>query len=322
MKKIFVNIMLVLIISFVISILLTKEFKTNEVSTGEVGKVENGALQSGRINLLHTEGGNVENIGIEEYLYGVVAAEMPASYEIEALKAQAVVARTYTIYKQNEKKHENADICDSSLCCQAWISKENRFARWEEKERESNWQKIVLAVKDTSGKYIVYEGKPINALFHSNSAGKTEIPINVWGGNYPYLQSVETSGEEIYSTYSSEVEISKDELIQKMLEKYSKFKIDFSEEDCIRIVEYNESERVKTLKVGNINLSGVEARNIFGLKSAKFEFIIENDTIKFLSLGYGHGVGLSQSGSDSLAKQGYKYEDIIKHYYKNVEIIE
>lgn len=318
MKKIFLNITLVLAISFTISILLTKEFKTNEVSTDIGGKVES----NDSINLLHIENGNVENINIEEYLYGVVAAEMPASYELEALKAQAIVARTYTKYKKNEKKHENADICDSSLCCQAWISKENRYARWEENERESNWQKIVTAVNETAGKYIVYEGEPINALFHSNSAGKTELPINVWGGQYPYLQSVETSGEEAYSTYSSMVQLSKDELIQKMLEKYSKFEIDFEKDDCVRILEYTESGRVKTLKVGNINLSGVEARTILGLKSAKFEFMFKDDSINFISLGYGHGVGLSQSGSDSLAKQGYNYEDIIKHYYKNVEIIE
>ena len=220
MKKMFLNVALVLAISFTISILLTKEFKTNEVSTDVGGKVENEQITSDRINLLHVEGGTVENIGIEEYLYGVVSAEMPASYELEALKAQAVVARTYTKYKQEEKKHENADICDSSSCCQAWISKENRFARWEEAEREKNWQKIITAVNETTGKYIVYNGEPINALFHSNSAGKTELPINVWGGNYPYLQSVETSGEEVYSTYSSEVQLSKDELIQKILEKY------------------------------------------------------------------------------------------------------
>ena len=241
---------------------------------------------------------------------------------MEALKAQAVVARTYTKFKQKEKKHENADICDDSTCCQAWISKENRFARWEEAERESNWQKIVSSVDSTAGKYVVYEGEPINAFFHSNSAGKTELPINVWGGNYPYLGSVETSGEEAYSTYSSEIQISKDELIQKMLEKYSKFKIDFKQDDCMKILEYNDSGRVKTLKVGNINLSGVEARTIFGLKSAKFEFMIEGDNIKFVTLGYGHGVGLSQSGSDSLAKQGKNFEEIIKHYYKNVEIVE
>lgn len=150
----------------------------------------------------------------------------------------------------------------------------------------------------------------------------TEVPINVWGGNYPYLHAVETSGEDAYSTYASEVTITKDELVQKMLEKYSKFEIDFESNDAIKILEYNESGRVKTLKVGNTNLSGVEARTILGLKSAKFSCNIESDNIKFTVTGYGHGVGLSQSGSDSLAKQGYNYKEIIKHYYKNVEITE
>jgi len=144
----------------------------------------------------------------------------------------------------------------------------------------------------------------------------------VWGGNYPYLQVVETSGENAYSTYASEVVISKDELVQKMLEKYSKFEIDFNVQDFIQIVDYTEGGRVKTLKVGNTSLSGVEARTIFGLKSAKFVCTLEDENIKFTVIGYGHGVGLSQSGSDSLAKQGYNYKEIIKHYYKNVEITE
>ena len=121
---------------------------------------------------------------------------MPADFSDEALKAQAVVARTYTIYKitSEAKKHEQADICDSSSCCQAWISKEDRLARWDESLRDSNWNKIVNAVNSTKGKIITYENKPINAFFHSNSGGTTEIPINVWGGSgYPYLQVVETS---------------------------------------------------------------------------------------------------------------------------------
>lgn len=172
------------------------------------------------------------------------------------------------------------------------------------------------------GNYVTYNGEPINAFFHSNSGGMTEIPINVWGGDYPYLQAVETSGENAYSTYASEVLISKDELIQKMLEKYSKFKIDFNSGDAIKILEYTDSGRIKNIQIGNINLSGVEVRAIFGLKSAKFLCEIQNENIKFTVTGYGHGVGLSQSGSDSLAKQGYNYKDIIKHYYKNVEITE
>ena len=127
--------------------------------------------------------------------YGVVCAEMPADYEIEALKAQAIVARTYTIYHIiNGNKHQNGDLCDSASCCQAWITKEKRFERWEETQRESNWEKITTAVNSTKGKIITYQGNPINAFFHSNSGGKTENVVDVWGGTgYDYLQAVATS---------------------------------------------------------------------------------------------------------------------------------
>ena len=114
--------------------------------------------------------------------------------------------------------------------------------------------------------------------------------------------------------------VSKDELIQKMLEKYSNFQINFDEVNCIQILDLTESSRVKTMKIGNVSLSGVEVRQIFGLKSAKFGFEIIGDSVKFTVTGYGHGVGMSQNGADSLAKQGMNYEQIIKHYYKDVEI--
>ena len=138
----------------------------------------------------------------------------------------------YIEFKTVSGKHkgDNADICDSSTCCQAWISKESRLAKWNETERESNWNKIVNAVNSTQGKIITYEGKVINAFFHSNSGGKTETPINVWGGsNYPYLQSVQTDGEDAYSQYKSEVTLTKDEFVEKIKEEHKDFEIDFSE---------------------------------------------------------------------------------------------
>ena len=328
MKKLYVYFLLIIVFIFCLPIIFTNPFESEEVLAEPSihNIIEEETFDYGEysmIRLLHAESGIVENIELDTYLYGVVSAEMPASYELEALKAQAIVARTYTIFKiKNGSKHENADICDNSMCCQAWISKENRMARWEFDKKEDYWNKIITAVKSTKGKIAMYNGQPINAFFHSNSGGKTELPINVWGGSYPYLQVVATAGEEIYTTYNSEVEISKDELIQKMLEKYSKFEIDFSDSNCISVIEYTEGERVKKVKVGNIELSGVEIRNIFGLKSAKFKIEILGEKIKFSVLGYGHGVGLSQSGSDALAKQGKKCEEIIKYYYKDVEISE
>lgn len=325
-----------IILYIIVLIVITKTFKivfvdksietgaeTQNLNISKYKEFDYGDYKS--IKLLHISDNKIEELPLDVYLYGVVSSEMPASFELEALKSQAIVARTYTIYKiMMGSKHQEigADICDSSLCCQAWISKENRLARWEESERENNWNKIEEAVNSTIGKIILHEGEPINAFFHSNSGGRTESSINVWGGEYSYLQSIETIGEEAYSSYSSEVNLSKDEFIVKMLDKYSDFKIDFLNENCIKILENTESGRVKKIKIGNKELSGVETRSIFGLRSAKFEINIDGDNIKFSVLGYGHGVGLSQCGSDSLAKQGYNYIEIIKHYYKDVEISE
>lgn len=275
----------------------------------------------GIINLLHKKTGEVEQVNIDEYLCNVVSAEMPADYEIEALKAQSIVARTYTVYKILNKKHDNADICDDSTCCQAWISKDDRLARWEEGKRESNWQKICECVSATKGKIVAYDNQPINAFFHSNSGGVTEVPVNVWGGTgYPYLQSVETSGEDAYNQYSSEVVLTNDELVNKLKEKYGDISIDFSNDEDIKILEYTESTRVKTVRFGNHEISGVEARTLLGLRSTNFEVIKEDGKIKFSVKGYGHGVGMSQTGADSMAKQGATAEEIIGHFYSGVEV--
>ena len=278
-----------------------------------------------KIKLLHKKDKKIEEIPLDEYLLGVVSAEMPANFEQEALNAQALVARTYTIYsiKRNKNKHEGADICDSSTCCQAWISKEDRLARWNEDVRKEYWNKIVKAVNTTKGKVITYNGDIIDSFFHSNSGGITEIPVNVWGGtNFPYLQSVQTSGEEGYSQYSSEVTLTQEELINKIRAKHSDFNIDISQQDSVKILEYTEAGRVKNIQIGNLKLSGVEVRSLLGLKSTNFKIEINNGKVTFIVTGYGHGVGMSQTGADSMAKQGNNYEEIIKHFYTGVEITE
>lgn len=230
----------------------------------------------GTIKLLHKSTGETQEVKLDTYLCNVVSAEMPATYELEALKAQAIVARTYTIYKIKNKKHNEADICDDSTCCQAWISKEDRLNKWDEGKRQENWQKIVQCVKETAGKIITYNNEPINAFFHSNSGGTTEVPVNVWGGTgYPYLQVVETSGEDSYSQYSSEAEFTNEELLNKLEEKYQDITIDFNNQDDIKILEHTDSGRVKTVKFGNHEISGVEARTILNLRSANFEIIKE-----------------------------------------------
>lgn len=192
MKKIIILVLIFILLCFSIPIIFTKGKVEKTVSAENIESQEENEYKT--VKLLHTDENKVEEITIDKYLYGVVSAEMPASYEMEALKAQAIVARTYTIYKiENGGKHKNADICDSSSCCQAWISKEDRISKWDKEKAEENWEKIVSAVDSTKGKIITYEGKPINAFFHSNSGGFTESVENVWGGtNYPYLQAVAT----------------------------------------------------------------------------------------------------------------------------------
>ena len=255
MKKFFIYLIIFIFICFILPAFLTKGAiqlafigdEKNEISETQEDNTnqqdqENAEVQNeeynyknyGTIKLLHHETGEVEDVNIDEYLYHVVSAEMPVDYEIEALKAQAVVARTYTIYKIKNKKHDNADICDDSNCCQAWVSKDVRFSRWEESKREDNWKKIQDCVDSTKGLVITYNNEPINAFFHANSGGKTEVPVNVWGGTgLPYLQVVETAGEEGYQQYNSEVELSYDDVINKLKEKYEVLHIDFNNDDDI-----------------------------------------------------------------------------------------
>ena len=195
------------------------------------------------------------------------------------------------------------------------------MAKWDESSRQKNWDKITMAVDSTKGKVITYEGKPIDAFFHSNSGGKTETVSNVWGGSdLPYLQSVQTAGEEGYTQYESEVQFTKDELIDKIKTKYPEIELNLDEENNVQIIEYTNSGRVKTIKFGNVQMAGTEARTLLGLKSTNFTFEIKDNKIKFKVLGYGHGVGMSQTGADSMAKSGSKAEDIIKHFYSGVEI--
>ena len=328
MKRFLAYILIFLILCFSIPIIFTSKAKPT-ISNNTENKEEQQTVadydykQYNTVKLLHTSTNKVEKLGLDEYLYGVVSSEMPASFEKEALKAQAVVARTYTLYKiiNGGKKHGNANICDSSTCCQAWISKEKRLERWKEENRTEYWNKIVSAVNETKGKMITYNGKPINAFFHSNSGGYTEAPLNVWGGSgYPYLKSVETSGENAYNQYSSKATFTKKEFEEKTKKVYSNFKIDFSKEDCIKIKEYTEGNRVKLIKIGNLELSGVEVRTLLSLRSANFRVTIEKDNIIFEVTGYGQGVGMSQTGADSLAKQGKSYEEIIHHFYSGVKV--
>lgn len=269
------------------------------------------------ITLLHN--GVPVVLPLEEYLYGVVAAEMPASFETEALKAQAVAARTYTVNrsKSQNKDHPDANVCSDSAHCKAYLTPEELSQKFS--ENDSHLKKIRQAVDSTKNQILVYQGEPISAVFHSTSSGMTENAEDVWGNAVPYLVSVSSEGEEASPRYQETNVFSFREFQQKI--NAGNKKVAFSQEPKNWFADWvrNESGSVKSVSLCNTEFSGVELRSLLGLRSANFTVEI-TDMITVTTKGYGHGVGMSQYGANHLAKQGYPYEQILKKYYTGVEI--
>lgn len=282
------------------------------------------------INVYITDQKKTVKMKLDEYLLGVVAAEMPASYEMEALRAQAIAARTYALgratklYISNtDNTHNGADVCTNPGHCQAWISKNTAMKRWGLLSSFGNWKKICNAVSDTSGQVLEYNDVLINPLFHSNSGGHTENVEDVWNEKQvPYLRGVESLGEDTSKEYKNEVILEQKDMVNA-LEKYNP-KIKFKHKDImsdIEIKKYSQGGRVIDIQIGNIIIKGTEFRKIFQLKSTNMKIVEQPDgKISITTLGYGHGVGMSQCGANYLAQKGYSYEDILKYYYKGVEI--
>ena len=251
--------------------------------------------------------GNIETIELEEYLVGVVSSEMPAEFNIEALKAQSVIARTYALKAISKgitltDNESTQSYNDNSELKKLWGSKYDTYLK-----------KISDAIKSTKGKYLTYKGKLIEALYHSTSNGQTENASNVWGNNYPYLISVNSEYDKLNPTYITEKVLSYDEISNKL-------NIDINNNTNIEILEYTESNRVKSLKVNDIIFKGTDFRLKLGLKSTDFKIELLDNGIKFTTTGYGHGVGMSQYGANGMAKNGYNYIDILMHYYPNTTL--
>ncbi len=246
---------------------------------------------------------DVVELELEEYLKGVVFAEMPTSFSLEALKAQAVAARTYTLKKLSNGDH----ICDNPSHCQAW----------KEPIDSADYEKLSQAVAETMSEEITYLGEPIEAFFHSSSGGKTESSENVWSSARPYLISVDSPGEEkIMSTFYSTEEITYEELANKINAYKNENSITTTNlKGKIKILSRTDGNRIKEIKIQNTVLTGVEIRNILGLRSANFDITLKNKSIIFNVSGYGHGVGMSQWGAEVMARNGSNYKEILYHYY-------
>ena len=256
-----------------------------------------------------------------DYLWGVVAAEMPASFEEEALKAQACAARTYTVIKQNSasQKHPGADICADSTCCQAYVERDAALLRWGLSAQE-NEEKITRAVEGTDGLGILYQGEPIQALFFSSAAGRTVDAVEVWGNSVDYLKSVDSPEGEEVPNYRSQASFSAEEVRTLTLAAYPGADLSGDPSGWFGEIVRNEGGTVTSLKLGGVTLTGGQARTLFSLRSAAFTVTWDGSQFLFDVTGYGHGVGMSQYGANAMAKEGKSFEEILTWYYTGTQV--
>ncbi len=281
-----------------------------------------GSETDSSVTVTLSRGGEVETLSLKDYLEGVVAAEMPALFPEEALKAQAVAARTYTMKKlvsPAAKEHNGAALCDNPSHCKAYKPVSAVAAGWSDKSEEYT-AKIRRSVSETDGEILLYEGEPISAVFHSTSAGVTENAKDVWGGDAPYLVSVVSEGEQDSPHYEEEKEFAPDEFKRIFGEKYPQASFDKNPENWVTNISRSDAGGIKTLSVGGVSVKGSEMRTIFGLNSTNFTLLYDSGKMKFKTRGYGHGVGMSQYGARAMALSGKDYEEILKSYYTGVEL--
>lgn len=329
MKKWLVFLCASLLCLSIILLCINALLQSNKEEKEEKQIIEYKANQTIRVRITKT--GEVVAMDINDYLRGVVPSEMPPSYNIEALKAQAIVARTYTYRKMSENAEgADADICDSFNHCQAYYNKEQLFNIWtnrgfDDATKITYWDRVNEAVVSTQNQVILYDGEYIKAFFHASSPVKTENVDQIWGGiEIPYLKSVDNIEYENYANRNSEVFVTFSNLEKTICEKVdSNFKLGQSRSlnEQIKINNSTTSGRVKDIKVCNLTISAEKLRTLFGLKSTNFELNVNDEGVIFKVTGYGHGVGMSQVGANYLADTGKDCTDIIKHYYTGVDVI-
>ena len=263
-----------------------------------------------------SDGETVTEMTAEEYIFGVLAAEMPALYHEEALKAQAVAAYTFACYRRTENSDKAYDLTTDFNTDQSFITEEKAREKWGDKAEEYS-SKLKDAVKEAENLAITYDGKPILAVYHAISSGKTEDCKNVWGSDYPYLNAVASPFDTLAPDYISKAVFSADEVKSKLSEKVA---VSGEASGYFGKTERTASGTVKSIEVCGTNLSGTEIRTLFSLRSSNFEVSCKDGEFTFTVYGYGHGVGMSQYGADYMAKQGSDFKEILLHYYSGCKV--
>lgn len=254
-----------------------------------------------------------------EYVCGSVAAEMPLAYDTEAIKAQAVACYTNAIRLKTLGNESQGDISDNTAVHQGYIDENERKEKWGA-DFEKYEKKLQDAVKAIEGTVITYDGKLCVAAFYAISSGQTETAKNIWGTAVPYLVSVESAGDHLSSGYASSLTVNTDDFFTCLKKLDSATTKPTSLSDIIKITSTSDSGTVLKATINGKEYTGEQIRSAFGLRSPVFTVKSDKDTLTFSVSGYGHGVGMSQYGADYYAKQGYTYDQILKHYYTGVEI--
>ncbi|MGG1880735.1 stage II sporulation protein D [Paenibacillus cisolokensis] len=268
----------------------------------------------------------VEELPLETYLVGVLAAEMPAEFQLEALKAQAIAARTYIVQRlvsgdRSGVPDERALVTDT-VSHQAYISSERLTKEWAGAGKEAELAKLARAVKETEGMVMTYEGKPITASFFSTSNGYTENSEDYWKNEIPYLRSVASPWDrEISPKYEDTVTIPRAEFLSKLGLSEGAVPVAAGGEGAssfIKILSYTQGKRIENVRIGGKTFTGREVRERLGLRSSQFSWKVEGGNVIITTYGYGHGVGMSQYGAEGMAREGRTAEEILAHYYTGI----
>lgn len=257
---------------------------------------------SGPTVTIHRSNGSVITIDLEEYVIGVVSAEMPASFNSEALKAQSVLARTYALKAKSLSK-----TLTDTVSTQAYIDTGQMQSKWGS-SYNTYYNKIKNAVNATSGEYLAYNGTYIEAMYHSTNNGKTESSLDVFGNYYPYLVSVTSEYDKSASSYLRTTSIDLNTIS-------SKLGLSLTPDSIIEIISYTDGSNIGQINIAGSTFTGKQVREALGLRSADFDISINGNTANITTRGYGHGVGMSQYGANGMANVGYGYQNILSHYY-------
>jgi len=308
MRKIIIFTIVLLIIPFLIVSFFAIDYKDEIVEEIKLNYISNVVVR-----VYREEDNVIDNVMLEEYIVGVLAGEMPVSFDIEALKAQAVASRSYVLNKINNSKDLDYDVVDSVMN-QVYLDTEYLKSVWKDRYIEYI-NKLRMAVNETSMEYLEYDGEVINAMYFSTSNGYTENSEIIFGKEVPYLVSVESLWDkDVSSVFNDSKTIS-------LLDFYTKLNLSYNKNLNISDIISSDTGRVISLKINGVNLRASELYQKLGLRSYDFKISLVGSNVLIETKGYGHGVGMSQYGAHGMAIDGYSYDEILKYYYTGANLV-